>query len=56
MFTEQILLKSVFTGYLYSQILVISNLRIIVELHAWVTVVFYSKWKDMVIYTFEIFW
>ena len=51
-FIEQILLKSVFTGYMYSQITLISKfkLRITVEFHAWVTVVFYSKWKDMVIY------
>ena len=27
-----------------------------VEFHAWVTVVFYSKWKNMVIYTFKTFW
>ena len=36
---------------MYSQITLISKLRIMVEFHAWVTVVFYSKWKDMVIYT-----
>ena len=50
-FIEQILLKSVFTGYMYSQITLISKLRTMVEFHAWVTVVFYSKWKNMVIFT-----
>ena len=41
---------------MYAQVAVISKLRIMVEFHAWVTVVFDSNWKDMVIYTFETFW